>query len=90
MRDGALEFDHDNIFQKDKIISSQYRGRFDIEPQGTLENIKVMIDKCVVGNVPMMAIMTFGAAATALFMRVRLLDQSKPNNYTESWMPVII
>lgn len=59
MRDVVLEFDHDNIFQKDKIVSSQYRGRFDIESQGTLENIKVMIDKCVVGNVPMMAIMTF-------------------------------
>lgn len=66
MRDVVLEFDHDNIFQKDKIVSSQYRGRFDIESQGTLENIKVMIDKCVVGNVPMMAIMIFGAAATAL------------------------
>jgi len=59
VRDVVLEFDHDNIFQKDKIVSSQYRGRFDIESQGTLENIKVMIDKCVVGNVPMMAIMTF-------------------------------
>ena len=66
VRDVVLEFDHDNNFQKDKIVSSQYRGRFDIESQGTLENIKVMIDKCVVGNVPMMAIMTFGAAATAL------------------------
>ena len=66
VRDDALVFDHGNIIQKDKVISSQYRGRFDIEPQGTLENIKIMIEKCVVGNVPMMAIMTFGAAATAL------------------------
>lgn len=63
VRDGVLEFDRNNILQADKTVSSQYRGRFDIEPQGTLDDIKIMIKKCVVGNIPMMAIMTFWSSS---------------------------
>lgn len=46
--------------------NSIYNGVFDLKPSGSLEEIKVMSDKCITGHTPMEAIMSIGCLATLL------------------------
>ncbi|MBQ9141424.1 MAG: DUF927 domain-containing protein, partial [Lachnospiraceae bacterium] len=63
---GVIEFDADKVYTKGGWYESTYAGRYDITAKGDKFTIKCMLEKWVIGNVPMQAVLALGAGATAL------------------------
>lgn len=59
-------FRANDIFEKNEVIKSNYKGTMDITPVGELSNISTLIKDVIYGNIPMESIIAIAVAATLL------------------------